>query len=33
MKNFLWSDHEQDFWGTRLDEAEDKHFQLFEPEG
>ena len=33
MKNFLWSEHEQDFWGTHLDEAEDKHFQVFEPEG
>jgi len=31
MKNFLWSEHEQDFWGTHLDEAEDKHFQVFEP--
>jgi hypothetical protein len=27
MKNFLWSEHEQDFWGTHLDEAENKHFQ------
>jgi len=27
MKSFLWSEHEQDFWGTNLDEAEDKHFQ------
>ena len=22
---------EQDFWGTHHDEAEDKHFQVFEP--
>jgi len=27
MKNFLWSEHEQDFWGTHLDKAKDKHFQ------
>jgi hypothetical protein len=24
MKNFLWSEHGQDFWGTHLDEAKDK---------
>jgi hypothetical protein len=33
MKNFLWSEHEQDFWGTYLDEAKNKHFQVVEPEG
>jgi len=33
MKNFLWSEHEQDFWGTHLDKAKDKHFQVVEPEG
>jgi len=27
MKDSLWSEHEQDFWGTHLNEAEDKHFQ------
>jgi len=27
MESFLWGEHEQDFWGTHLDEAEDKHFQ------
>jgi len=31
MKNFLWSEHEQDFWGTHLDEAEDKHLQVVDP--
>jgi hypothetical protein len=30
MKNFFWSEHEQDFWGIHLDEAEDKHFQVFD---
>jgi len=33
MKNSFWSKHEQDFWGTHLDKAEDKHFQVFESEG
>jgi hypothetical protein len=33
MKNFLRSEHGQGFWGTHLDEAKDKHFQVFETKG
>jgi hypothetical protein len=39
MKNFLWSEHQQDFCITHLDpsylrinSAKDKQFQLVEPE-
>ena len=33
MKNSLWSEPKQDFWGNHLDEAEDIHFKVFEPGG
>jgi len=33
MKNFLWNEHDQDFWGTHLDEAEDSIFRCLSPKG
>jgi hypothetical protein len=35
MKNFFWSEHEQDFWGAHLDEAEEKsrHRRDLSPRG
>jgi len=33
MKNFLWSEHEQDFWGTHLEKRKISIIRCLSPKG